>query len=195
MVWALQKASGIPTQRIVGMAGMLDSSRFRYFLAEELDVSVEDVSAFVLGGHGDDMVPSVRYSTVAGVPLPDIVAMGWTTQQRIDAIVERTRKGGGEIVGLLKTGSAYYAPATAAIAMAESYLKDKRRVMPCAAYLEGQYGVNGLYVGVPVVIGANGVERVMEIKLDETERAMFEKSVASVRALIEAAKSLDPAFA
>jgi malate dehydrogenase len=195
MVWALQRASGIPTQRIVGMAGMLDSSRFRYFLAEELDVSVEDVSAFVLGGHGDDMVPSVRYSSVAGVPLPDIVAMGWTTQQRIDAIVERTRKGGGEIVGLLKTGSAYYAPATAAIAMAESYLKDKRRVMPCAAYLEGQYGVNGLYVGVPVVIGANGVERVMEIRLDETERAMFEKSVASVRALIEAAKSLDPAFA
>ncbi len=195
MVWALQKASGLPTRRIVGMAGMLDSSRFRYFLADELDVSVEDVSAFVLGGHGDDMVPSVRYSSVAGVPLPDIVAMGWTTQQRIDAIVERTRKGGGEIVGLLKTGSAYFAPATAAIAMAESYLKDKRRVMPCAAYLEGQYGVNGLYVGVPVVIGANGVEQVMEIKLDETERAMFEKSVASVRALIEAAKSLDPAFA
>ncbi|MBM3552757.1 MAG: malate dehydrogenase [Alphaproteobacteria bacterium] len=195
MVWALQKASGLPTHRIVGMAGMLDSSRFRYFLAEELDVSVEDVSAFVLGGHGDDMAPSVRYSSVAGVPLPDIVAMGWTTQARIEAIVERTRKGGGEIVGLLKTGSAYFAPATAAIAMAESYLKDKRRVMPCAAYLEGQYGVNGLYVGVPVVIGANGVERVMEIKLDETERAMFEKSVASVRALIEAAKALDPAFA
>ena len=194
MVWALQKASGLPTHRIVGMAGMLDSSRFRYFLAEELHVSVEDVSAFVLGGHGDDMAPSVRYSSVAGVPLPDIVAMGWTTQQRIDAIVERTRKGGGEIVGLLKTGSAYFAPATAAIAMAESYLKDKRRVMPCAAYLEGQYGVNGLYVGVPVVIGANGVERVMEIRLDETERAMFEKSVASVRALIEAAKALDPAF-
>ncbi len=195
MVWALQKASGLPTHRIVGMAGMLDSSRFRYFLAEELDVSVEDVSAFVLGGHGDDMAPSVRYSSVAGVPLPDIVAMGWTTQQRIEAIVERTRKGGGEIVGLLKTGSAYFAPATAAIAMAESYLKDKRRVMPCAAYLEGQYGVNGLYVGVPVIIGANGVEQVMEIKLDETERAMFEKSVASVRALIEAAKALDPAFA
>ncbi|HEY8125354.1 MAG TPA: malate dehydrogenase [Methylocystis sp.] len=195
MVWALQKACGLPTQRIVGMAGMLDSSRFRYFLAEELNVSVEDVSAFVLGGHGDDMVPSVRYSAVAGVPLPDLVAMGWTTQARIDAIVERTRKGGGEIVGLLKTGSAYYAPATAAIAMAESYLKDKRRVMPCAAYLTGQYGVNGLYVGVPVVIGANGVERVMEIKLDAAERAMFEKSVASVRALLEAAKALDPAFA
>mgnify|MGYP000854746769 CR=1 FL=1 len=195
MVWALQRASGVPTRRIVGMAGMLDSSRFRYFLAEELDVSVEDVSAFVLGGHGDDMVPSVRYSSVAGVPLPDIVAMGWTTQERIDAIVERTRKGGGEIVGLLKTGSAFYAPATAAIAMAESYLKDKRRVMPCAAYLTGQYGVDGLYVGVPVVIGATGVERVMEISLDETERAMFEKSVGSVRSLIEAAKSLDSAFA
>jgi malate dehydrogenase len=195
MVWALQRASGLPTNRIVGMAGMLDSSRFRYFLAEELNVSVEDVSAFVLGGHGDDMVPSVRYSTVAGVPLPDIVAMGWTTQERIDAIVERTRKGGGEIVSLLKTGSAYYAPATAAIAMAESYLKDKRRVMPCAAYLTGQYGVDGLYVGVPVVIGANGVEKVMEIRLDDAERAMFEKSVASVRSLIEAAKSLDAAFA
>jgi malate dehydrogenase len=195
MVWALQRASGLPTNRIVGMAGMLDSSRFRYFLAEELNVSVEDVSAFVLGGHGDDMVPSVRYSTVAGVPLPDVVAMGWTTQERIDAIVERTRKGGGEIVSLLKTGSAYYAPATAAIAMAESYLKDKRRVMPCAAYLTGQYGVDGLYVGVPVVIGANGVEKVMEIRLDDAERAMFEKSVASVRSLIEAAKSLDAAFA
>jgi malate dehydrogenase len=195
MVWALQKASGLPPQRVVGMAGVLDSARFRYFLAEEFKVSVEDVSAFVLGGHGDDMVPSVRYSTVAGVPLPDLVAMGWTTQARIDAIVERTRKGGGEIVGLLKTGSAYYAPATAAIAMAESYLKDKRRVLPCAAFLSGEYGVNGLYVGVPVVIGANGVERVMEIKLDATEKAMFEKSVASVKTLIEAAKGINPAFA
>jgi malate dehydrogenase len=195
MVWALQKASGLPPQRVVGMAGVLDSARFRYFLAEEFKVSVEDVSAFVLGGHGDDMVPSVRYSTVAGVPLPDLVAMGWTTQARIDAIVERTRKGGGEIVGLLKTGSAYYAPATAAIAMAESYLKDKRRVLPCAAFLSGEYGVNGLYVGVPVVIGSNGVERVMEIKLDATEKAMFEKSVASVKTLIEAAKGINPAFA
>jgi malate dehydrogenase len=195
MIWALQKASGLPPQRVVGMAGVLDSARFRYFLAEEFKVSVEDVSAFVLGGHGDDMVPSVRYSTVAGVPLPDLVAMGWTTQARIDAIVERTRKGGGEIVGLLKTGSAYYAPATAAIAMAESYLRDKRRVLPCAAFLSGEYGVNGLYVGVPVVIGSNGVERVMEIKLDTTEKAMFEKSVASVKTLIEAAKAINPAFA
>jgi malate dehydrogenase len=195
MVWALQKASGLPANRVVGMAGVLDSARFRYFLAEEFKVSVEDVSAFVLGGHGDDMVPSVRYSTVGGVPLPDLVAMGWTTQARIDAIVERTRKGGGEIVGLLKTGSAFYAPAASAIAMAESYLKDKRRVLPCAAYLDGEYGVKGLYVGVPVVIGANGVERVMEIKLDATEQAMFDKSVSSVKSVIEAAKALDPALA
>lgn len=195
MVWALQKTSGLPTNRVVGMAGVLDSSRFRYFLAEEFNVSVEDVSAFVLGGHGDEMVPSVRYSTVAGVPLPDLVAMGWTTQARIDAIVDRTRKGGGEIVGLLKTGSAFYAPATAAIAMAESYLRDKRRVLPCAAFLSGEYGVKDLYVGVPAIIGAAGVERVMEIKLDATERAMFDKSVASVRSLIEAAKTLNSAFA
>jgi malate dehydrogenase len=195
MVWALQKCSGLPTNKVVGMAGVLDSSRFRYFLAQEFNVSVEDVSAFVLGGHGDDMVPSVRYSTVAGVPLPDMIELGWTTQERIDAIVERTRKGGGEIVGLLKTGSAYYAPATAAVAMAESYLKDKRRVLPCAAYLSGEYGVDGLYVGVPVVIGAKGVERVLEIKLDQNEKQMFEKSVASVRALIEASKSINSAFA
>jgi malate dehydrogenase len=195
MVWALQKASGLPANRVVGMAGVLDSARFRYFLAEEFKVSVEDVSAFVLGGHGDDMVPSVRYSTVGGVPLPDLVAMGWTTQARIDAIVDRTRKGGGEIVGLLKTGSAYYAPATSAIAMAESYLKDKRRVLPCAAFLDGEYGVKGLYVGVPVIIGANGVEKVMEIRLDAAEQAMFDRSVASVKTLIEAAKGLNPAFA
>jgi malate dehydrogenase len=195
MVWALQKASGLPTNRVVGMAGVLDSARFRYFLAEEFKVSVEDVSAFVLGGHGDDMVPSVRYSTVGGVPLPDLIAMGWTTQARIDAIVDRTRKGGGEIVGLLKTGSAYYAPATSAIAMAESYLKDKRRVLPCAAFLNGEYGVNGLYVGVPVILGANGVEKVMEIKLDATEQAMFDKSVNSVKTLIQAAKGLNSDFA
>ncbi len=195
MVWALQKASGLPTNRVVGMAGVLDSARFRYFLSEEFKVSVEDVSAFVLGGHGDDMVPSVRYSTVGGVPLPDLVAMGWTTQERIDAIVDRTRKGGGEIVGLLKTGSAYYAPAASAIAMAESFLKDKRRVLPCAAYLDGEYGVQGLYVGVPAVIGANGVEKVMEIKLDAAEQAMFDKSVGSVKTLIEAAKGLNNAFA
>ncbi|TDX65739.1 malate dehydrogenase (NAD) [Methylosinus sp. sav-2] len=195
MVWALQKASGLPTNKVVGMAGVLDSARFRFFLAEELNVSVEDVSAFVLGGHGDDMVPSVRYSTVAGIPLPDLVAMGWTTQAKIDAIVDRTRKGGGEIVGLLKTGSAYYAPASAAIAMAESYLKDKRRVLPCAAYLDGQYGVSGVYVGVPVVIGANGVERIVEISLDAAEQQMFDKSVGSVKTLIAASKALDPAFA
>ncbi len=195
MVWALQKASGLPTNKVVGMAGILDSARFRYFLAEEFQVSVEDVSAFVLGGHGDDMVPSVRYSTVAGIPLPDLVAMGWTTQAKIDAIVERTRKGGGEIVALLKTGSAFYAPASSAIAMAESYLKDKRRVLPCAAYLSGQYGVDGLYVGVPVVIGAGGVERIVEVKLDADEQQMFAKSVASVRALIAASKAINPAFA
>ena len=194
IVWALQKCSGLPVSRVVGMAGALDSSRFRYFLAQEFNVSVEDVSAFVLGGHGDEMVPSIRYSSVAGVPLPDMIEMGWTTQERIDAIVDRTRKGGGEIVGLLKTGSAFYAPATSAIAMAESYLKDKRRVLPCAAYLSGQYGVDGLYVGVPVVIGAGGVERVLEIKLDSSEKQMFEKSVASVRSLIAAAGALNPAF-
>jgi malate dehydrogenase len=195
MVWALQKCSGLPKNRVVGMAGVLDSARFRYFLADELKVSVEDVSAFVLGGHGDDMVPSVRYSTVAGVPLPDLVDMGWTTQARIDAIVDRTRKGGGEIVGLLKTGSAFYAPATSAIAMAESYLKDKKRVLPCAAALNGEYGVTDLYVGVPAVIGAAGVERIMEIRLDDAERRMFEKSVNSVRNLIDAAKGLNSAFA
>jgi malate dehydrogenase len=195
MVWALQKLSGLPANKVVGMAGVLDSARFRYFLAEELNVSVEDVTAFVLGGHGDDMVPSVRYSTVAGVPLPDLVKMGWTTQARVDAIVERTRKGGGEIVNLLKTGSAFYAPAAAGLAMAEAYLKDQRRVLPCAAHLSGQYGVRDTYVGVPVVIGANGVERVMEIALDETEKAMFAKSVAAVHTLIEACKSIHPALA
>ena len=195
MVWALQKASGIAHERIVGMAGVLDSARFRYFLSEEFNVSVEDVTAFVLGGHGDDMVPSVRYSTVAGVPLPDLVKMGWTTQAKLDAIVERTRKGGGEIVNLLKTGSAFYAPAASAIAMAESYLKDQRRVLPCAAYLTGQYGVKDAYIGVPVVIGAKGVERIVEITLDEAETAMFAKSVASVNGLIEACKAINPALA
>ena len=195
MVWALQKASGLPAKKVVGMAGVLDSSRFRHFLAEEFKVSVEDVTAFVLGGHGDDMVPSVRYSTVAGVPLPDLVKMGWTTQERVDAMVERTRKGGGEIVNLLKTGSAFYAPAASAIAMAESYLKDQRRVLPCAAHLTGQYGVKDMYVGVPVVIGANGVERIMEIALDEAEKAMFAKSVASVQSLVDACKTINPALA
>jgi malate dehydrogenase len=195
MVWALQKTAGLPEHKIVGMAGVLDSSRFRHFLAEEFKVSVEDVSAFVLGGHGDDMVPLVRYSTVAGIPLPDLVAIGWTSQERIDAIVERTRKGGGEIVNLLKTGSAFYAPAASAIAMAESYLKDKKRVLPCAAHLDGQYGVNGLFIGVPIVIGANGVERIVEIKLNAEERAMFDKSVASVRGLVEACKGINTALA
>ncbi len=195
MVWALQKFSDLPAHKVVGMAGVLDSARFRYFLAEEFNVSVEDVTAFVLGGHGDDMVPSARYSTVAGVPLPDLVRMGWTTQARIDAIVERTRKGGGEIVNLLKTGSAFYAPAASGIAMAEAYLKDQRRVLPCAAHLTGEYGVRYTYVGVPVVIGANGVERVMEIALDSTEQAMFAKSVASVQTLMEACKSINPALA
>jgi malate dehydrogenase len=195
MVWALQKTSGLPPHRIVGMAGVLDSARFRYFLSEEFKVSVEDVTAFVLGGHGDDMVPSVRYSTVAGIPLPDLVKMGWTTQAKLDAIVDRTRKGGGEIVGLLKTGSAFYAPATSAIAMAESYLKDQRRVLPAAAQLTGQYGVHDTYVGVPVVIGAGGVERIVEVTLDEAETAMFAKSVASVRGLIDACKAINPALA
>jgi malate dehydrogenase len=192
MVWALQKASGLKPNKVVGMAGVLDSARFRYFLAEELGVSVKDVTAFVLGGHGDDMVPLVRYSAVAGIPLPDLVRMGWATQAKIDAIVERTRKGGGEIVGLLKTGSAFYAPASSAIAMAESYLKDKKRVLPCAAFLEGQYGVDGLYVGVPVVIGSGGVEKIVEIELNGAERGMFDKSIESVRGLVEACQQIAP---
>ena len=186
MVWVMQKVSGLPASHVVGMAGVLDSARFRWFLAEEFGVSVEDVTAFVLGGHGDSMVPLVRYSTVAGIPLPDLVKMGWTTQAKLDAIVQRTRDGGAEIVGLLKTGSAFYAPAASAIAMAESYLKDKKRVLPCAAHLTGQYGVNDLYVGVPVVIGAGGVERIVEIELDPSERAAFEKSVAAVKGLCDA---------
>ncbi|WP_442580889.1 malate dehydrogenase [Mesorhizobium sp. ASY16-5R] len=186
MVWALQKFSGLPKSHVVGMAGVLDSARFRYFLADEFKVSVEDVSAMTLGGHGDDMVPLTRYSTVAGIPLPDLVKMGWTSQAKLDAIVERTRKGGGEIVALLKTGSAFYAPASSAIAMAESYLKDKKRVLPCAAHLSGQYGISDMYVGVPVVIGAGGVERIVEIDFDATEKAMFEKSVAAVKGLCDA---------
>ena len=194
MVWALQKACGLPPHMVVGMAGVLDSARFRYFLSDEFKVSVEDVTAFVLGGHGDDMVPSVRYSTVAGVPLPDLIKMGWTSQEKIDAIVKRTRGGGGEIVNLLKTGSAFYAPAASAIAMAESYLKDKKRVLPCAAHLTGQYGVKDMYVGVPVVIGAGGVERIMEITLDAAEKEMFAKSVASVQGLVDACKNINPAL-
>jgi malate dehydrogenase len=185
MVWVLREKCGLPHHKVVGMAGVLDTARFRYFLADEFKVSVEDVSAFVLGGHGDSMVPLVRYSSVAGVPLPDAVKLGWTTQKKIDAIVERTRFGGGEIVALLKTGSAFYAPATAAIEMAESYLRDKKRVLPCAVWLTGQYGVRDLYVGVPAVIGAGGVERIVEISLNAKERAMFTKSVEAVRGLVE----------
>jgi len=195
MVWALQKFSGLKPNMICGMAGVLDSARFRHFLAEEFQVSVKDVSAFVLGGHGDDMVPLVRYSGVAGVPLPDLVKMKWTTQEKLDAIVERTRKGGGEIVNLLKTGSAFYAPAASAIAMAESYLKDQKRVLPAAAYLKGQYGVKDMFVGVPVVIGAKGVERVVKIRLNGAEKEMLAKSVASVQGLIEACKTIDASLA
>ncbi len=190
MVWVMREACGLPAHRVVGMAGVLDSARFRYFLAEELKVSVEDVTAFVLGGHGDTMVPLVRYSTVAGIPLPDLVKLGWTTQERLDKIVQRTRDGGAEIVGLLKTGSAFYAPASSAIAITEAYLRDKKRVLPCAAWLEGQYGVRGLYVGVPVVIGAGGVERIVEIELDREEKAGFDRSAAAVRELIEVVKGM-----
>ncbi|MBA4097530.1 MAG: malate dehydrogenase [Rhodospirillum sp.] len=190
MVFVMQEASGLPAARVVGMAGVLDSARFRYFLASEFKVSVEDVTGFVLGGHGDTMVPLIRYSTVAGIPVPDLIKMGWTSQEKIDAIVQRTRDGGAEIVNLLKTGSAFYAPASSAIAMAESYLKDKRRVLPCAAMLNGEYGVKGLYVGVPVIIGANGVEKVVEIDLNAAEQAMFDKSVAAVRGLIDVVRKL-----
>lgn len=192
MVWALQKFSGLPKSHVVGMAGVLDSARFRYFLAEEFKVSVEDVTAFVLGGHGDSMVPLTRYSTVAGIPLPDLISMGWTSQEKLDQIVQRTRDGGAEIVGLLKTGSAFYAPAASAIAMAESYLKDKKRVLPCAAHLSGQYGVKDMYVGVPTVIGAAGIERIIEIDLNSAEQKMFESSVNAVRTLCDACISIAP---
>ncbi|MBK7766230.1 MAG: malate dehydrogenase [Sulfuritalea sp.] len=188
MVGVLQQVSGLPAAKVVGMAGVLDSARFRHFLADEFKVSVEDVTAFVLGGHGDTMVPLVRYSTVAGIPLPDLVKMGWTTQERLDAIVKRTRNGGGEIVALLKTGSAFYAPAAAAIVMADAYLKDKKRLLPCAAYLSGQYGVNGIYVGVPVILGAGGVEKIVEIEMNTEEKAMFDHSVKSVKELVEITK-------
>ncbi len=194
MVWALQKFSGLPKHKVVGMAGVLDSARFRYFLADEFKVSVEDVTAFVLGGHGDTMVPLTRYSTVAGIPLTDLVKMGWLTQERLDQIVQRTRDGGAEIVALLKTGSAFYAPAASAIAMAESYLKDKKRVLPCAAHLDGQYGVDDMYVGVPTVIGAGGVERVIEIDLVGDEKVQFDKSVGAVKGLVEACKTIAPAL-
>src|SRR3954463_6573660 len=192
MVYVLQQASGLPANRVVGMAGVLDSARFRYFLAQEFNVSVEDVTAFVMGGHGDTMVPLTRYSTVAGIPVPDLVKMGWTTKEKLDAIVQRTRDGGAEIVNLLKTGSAFYAPAASAISMAESYLRDKKRVLPCAAHLNGEYGIKDLYVGVPTVIGAKGVERIVEIQLNGAERAMFDKSVAAVKSLVDACMTIAP---
>jgi len=195
MVWALREFSGLPHHMVVGMAGVLDSARFRHFLAEEFNVSVEDVTAFVLGGHGDTMVPIVEYSTVAGIPIPDLVKMGWSTRDKIDAIVKRTRGGGGEIVALLKTGSAYYAPATSAIAMAESFLKDKKRVLPCAAHLTGQYGVDDLYVGVPCVLGAGGVERIVEIELDSQARANFDVSVEAVKELLVVCQQIDNSLA
>ena len=191
MVWALREFSGLPHNMVVGMAGVLDSARFRHFLAEEFGVSVEDVTAFVLGGHGDTMVPIVEYSTVAGIPIPDLVKMGWTTKEKVDAIVKRTRGGGGEIVALLKTGSAYYAPATSAISMAEAFLKDKKRVLPCAAHLSGQYGVDNLYVGVPCVLGAGGVERVIEIDLKNEAKQNFQLSVDAVKELLEACRQID----
>jgi malate dehydrogenase len=190
MVWVMKEKSGLPANKVVGMAGVLDSSRFRLFLAHEFNVSVEDVTAFVLGGHGDTMVPLTRYSTVAGIPVPDLIKMGWTTQEKIDAICARTANGGGEIVKLLERGSAFYAPAASAIAMAEAYLKDKKRVLPCAAYLSGEYGINDMYVGVPVVIGAGGVEKIVEIELNETEKAAFDKSCDAVKELIEASRKL-----
>jgi malate dehydrogenase len=195
MVWALQKFSGLPTEKVVGMAGVLDSSRFAYFLSEKTGVSVADIHAWTLGGHGDDMVPMVRHSTVGGLPLTQLVKQGWMSQAELDAIVERTRKGGGEIVNLLKTGSAYYAPAESAIAMAKSYLADQKRVLPVAAYCSGEYGLNNMYVGVPTLIGANGAEKIVEFDFNADEKAMFDKSVASVNGLIEACKGIDPSLA
>ncbi len=191
MVGVLQRASGLPTNMVVGMAGVLDSARFRHFLAEEFDVSVSDVTAFVLGGHGDTMVPLARYSAVAGIPVPDLVKMGWSTQEKIDQIVQRTRDGGAEIVGLLKTGSAFYAPASSAVEMAESYLKDKKKLLPCAAYVDGYYNLNGLYVGVPVIIGKNGVERIVEISFNSDEKDMFDHSVSAVKQLNEVASKFE----
>ena len=191
MVWALREFSGLPHEKVCGMAGILDSARFRHFLSLEFGVSMRDVSAFVLGGHGDTMVPLSRYSTVAGIPLPDLVEMGWTTQEKLDNIIQRTRDGGAEIVGLLKTGSAFYAPATSAIEMAEAYLKDQKRVLPCAAYVDGALGLSGMYVGVPTVIGAGGIEKVIDIKMTADEQAMFDSSVAAVQGLVDACKAID----
>jgi len=195
MVWALREFSGLPHEKVCGMAGVLDSARFRHFLSLEFGVSMRDVSAFVLGGHGDTMVPLARYSTVGGIPLPDLVEMGWTTQDKLDAIIQRTRDGGAEIVGLLKTGSAFYAPATSAIEMAEAYLKDQKRVLPCAAYVDGALGLNGFYVGVPTVIGAGGIEKVIDIKMNKDEQSMFDKSVDAVKGLVKACKEIDPSLA
>ncbi len=194
MVWALREFSGLPHQKVCGMAGVLDSARFRHFLAEEFNVSMRDVTAFVLGGHGDTMVPLARYSTVAGIPLPDLVEMGWTTQDRLDAIIQRTRDGGAEIVGLLKTGSAFYAPATSAIEMAEAYIKDQKRLLPCAAYCKGEFGLDGIYVGVPTIIGSGGIERIADIKLNAEEQLMFDNSVNAVNGLVEACKAIDPSL-
>jgi malate dehydrogenase len=195
MVWALREFSGLPHHMVVGMAGVLDSARFRHFLSVEFNVSMRDVTAFVLGGHGDTMVPLARYSTVGGIPLPDLVAMGWTTQEKLDAIIQRTRDGGAEIVGLLKTGSAFYAPATAAIEMAEAFLKDQKRLLPCAAWVDGAFGLKGMYVGVPTVLGAGGVERVVAIALAPDEQAMFDKSVDAVKGLLAACKAIDASLA
>jgi malate dehydrogenase len=195
MVWALREFSGLPHNKVVGMAGVLDSGRFRHFLATEFNVSMKDVTAFVLGGHGDTMVPLARYSTVAGIPLPDLVKMGWTTQEKLDSIIQRTRDGGAEIVGLLKTGSAFYAPAASAIEMAEAYLKDQKRLLPVAAYVDGAFGLDGMYVGVPVILGAGGVERLVEIQMTEDENAMFQKSVDAVKGLVAACKGIDPSLA
>ena len=191
MVWALREFSGLPHEKVCGMAGVLDSARFRHFLADEFDVSMKDVTAFVLGGHGDTMVPLTRYSTVAGIPLPDLVKMGWTSQEKLDAIVQRTRDGGAEIVSLLGNGSAFYAPASSAIEMAEAYLKDQKRVLPCAAYVDGGYGLDGFYVGVPTVIGAGGIERVVKIEMNKEEQAMFDSSVEAVKGLVAACKEID----
>ena len=194
MVWALREFSGLPHNKVCGMAGILDSARFRHFLSNEFNVSMRDVSAFVLGGHGDTMVPLTRYSTVGGIPLPDLVEMGWITEDRLEEIVQRTRDGGAEIVGLLGNGSAFYAPATAAIEMAEAYLKDQKRLLPCAAYVDGEYGLSGFYVGVPVIIGSDGVERIVPIKLSKEEKVMFDKSVDAVNSLVLACKSIDPSL-
>ncbi len=195
MVWALREFSGLPFSKVVGMAGVLDSARFSYFLADEMNVSVKDVSTFVLGGHGDTMVPLTRYSTVGGIPIPDLIEMGLTSQEKIDAIVQRTRDGGAEIVGLLKSGSAFYAPAASAIQMAESFLKDQKRLIPCAAYVEDAYGLEGIYVGVPTIIGASGVERILEINLNKSESEEFQKSISAVEALIHACKNIEQSLA